>query len=157
MPRRSRALKRPKITPDARYQSITVTKLLNRIMKRGKKSTAEGVVYGAFEIMSQQGSKDPVTDMETAIKNVTPQLKVKSRRVGGATYQVPIEVPADVGLSLAIRWLIDSSKSRNGKSMAEKLAAELSDAVKGQGTAVKKREDTHKMAEANRAFAHYRW
>lgn len=157
MPRRSRALKRPKITPDARYQSITVTKLLNRIMKRGKKSTAEGVVYGAFEIMSQQGSKDPVTDMETAIKNVTPQLKVKSRRVGGATYQVPIEVPADVGLSLAIRWLIDSSKSRSGKSMAEKLAAELSDAVKGQGTAVKKREDTHKMAEANRAFAHYRW
>jgi small subunit ribosomal protein S7 len=157
MPRRSRALKRPKITPDARYQSITVTKFLNRIMKRGKKSTAEHVVYGAFDLMSQQGSKDPVTDMETAIKNVTPQLKVKSRRVGGATYQVPIEVPAEIGLSLALRWIIDSARSRGGKSMAEKLAAELGDAAKGQGTAVKKREDTHKMAEANRAFAHYRW
>ncbi|HEX9896082.1 MAG TPA: 30S ribosomal protein S7 [Dehalococcoidales bacterium] len=157
MPRRLRALKRPKITPDARYQSITVTKLLNRIMKRGKKSTAERVIYGAFDLMSQQGSKDPVTDLETAIKNITPQLKVKSRRVGGATYQVPIEVPPDVGLSLAMRWLIDSARTRGGKSMAEKLAAELSDAAKGQGTAVKKREDTHKMAEANRAFAHYRW
>jgi small subunit ribosomal protein S7 len=157
MPRRSRTLKRPKLAPDARYQSITVTKFLNRIMKRGKKSRAEDIVYGAFDLMSQQGSKDPVTDMETAIKNVTPQLKVKSRRVGGATYQVPVEVPADVGLSLSLRWLIESARSRGGKSMAEKLAAELSDAAKGQGTAVKKREDTHKMAEANRAFAHYRW
>jgi small subunit ribosomal protein S7 len=157
MPRRARTLKRPKLVPDARYQSITVTKFLNRIMKRGKKSRAEDIVYGAFDLMSQQGSKDPVTDMETAIKNVTPQLKVKSRRVGGATYQVPVEVPADVGLSLSLRWLIESARSRGGKSMAEKLAAELSDAAKGQGTAVKKREDTHKMAEANRAFAHYRW
>jgi len=157
MPRRSRAIKRPRIQPDAKYQSITVTKFLNRIMKRGKKSTAEEVVYGAFDRMSQSGSKDPVMDMESAIKNVTPQLKVKSRRVGGATYQVPVEVPADVGLSLALRWLIDSARSRSGKSMAEKLAAELSDAAKGQGSAVKKREDTHKMAEANRAFAHYRW
>jgi small subunit ribosomal protein S7 len=157
MPRRSRAIKRPKIAPDAKYQSINVTKLLNRIMQRGKKSRAEDIVYGAFERMSQQGSKDPVTDMETAIKNITPQLKVKSRRVGGATYQVPIEVPADVGMSLALRWLIDSARSRSGKSMAEKLASELSDAAKGQGSAVKKREDTHKMAEANRAFAHYRW
>jgi small subunit ribosomal protein S7 len=157
MPRRARAIKRPKIAPDAKYQSLNVTKLLNRIMKRGKKSRAEDIVYGAFERMSQQGSKDPVTDMETAIKNITPQLKVKSRRVGGATYQVPIEVPADVGMSLALRWLIDSARSRSGKSMAEKLASELSDAAKGQGSAVKKREDTHKMAEANRAFAHYRW
>lgn len=157
MPRRSRAIKRPKIAPDAKYQSITVTKFLNRIMKRGKKSRAEEIVYGAFDRMTQQGSRDPVTDMETAIKNVTPQLKVKSRRVGGATYQVPIEVPADVGMSLALRWLIDSARSRSGKSMAEKLASELSDAAKGQGSAVKKREDTHKMAEANRAFAHYRW
>jgi len=157
MPRRSRAIKRPKIAPDAKYQSITVTKFLNRIMKRGKKSRGEEIVYGAFDRMTQQGSRDPVTDMETAIKNVTPQLKVKSRRVGGATYQVPIEVPADVGMSLALRWLIDSARSRSGKSMAEKLASELSDAAKGQGSAVKKREDTHKMAEANRAFAHYRW
>jgi len=143
--------------PDARYQSITVSKFINQIMHRGKKSRAEEVIYGAFEIMSRAGSHDPVTDMEAAIKNVTPQLKVKSRRVGGATYQVPIEVPANVGLALALRWLIDSSRSRSGKSMAEKLAAELSDAAKGQGSAVKKREDTHKMAEANRAFAHYRW
>jgi small subunit ribosomal protein S7 len=157
MARRARAIKRPKIAPDARYQSLSVTKLLNRIMKRGKKSTAEHIVYGAFDIMTQSGSKDPVTDMETAIKNVTPQLKVKSRRVGGATYQVPVEVPADVGLTLALRWLIDSARSRGGKSMAEKLASELADAAKGQGNAVKKREDTHKMAEANRAFAHYRW
>ncbi len=157
MARRARTIKRPKVAPDARYQSLSVTKLLNRIMKKGKKSTAEHVVYGAFDIMTQGGSKDPVTDMETAIKNVTPQLKVKSRRVGGATYQVPIEVPADVGLALALRWLIDSARSRGGKSMAERLAAELSDAAKGQGNAVKKREDTHKMAEANRAFAHYRW
>lgn len=157
MARRARTIRRAKVVPDAKYESVSVERFVNKIMTRGKKSTAEKVVYGAFELMNQQGSKDPVTDMETAIKNVTPQLKVKSRRVGGATYQVPIEVPPNVGLSLALRWLIDSARSRSGKSMAEKLAAELSDAAKGQGSAVKKREDTHKMAEANRAFAHYRW
>jgi small subunit ribosomal protein S7 len=157
MARRTRTLRRPSIMPDAKFQSITVSKFINKIMMRGKKSRAEEIVYGAFEIMSKNGSKDPVTDMETAIKNVTPQVKVKSRRVGGATYQVPVEVPANVGLAFALRWLIDTSRSRSGKSMAEKLASELSDAAKGQGSAVKKREDTHKMAEANRAFAHYRW
>jgi small subunit ribosomal protein S7 len=157
MSRRARTLRRPLVMPDARYQSITVSKFINQVMHRGKKSRAEEVVYGAFEIMNKSGAKDPVTDMETAIKNVTPQVKVKSRRVGGATYQVPVEVPANVGLAFALRWLIESSRSRSGKSMAEKLAAELSDAAKGQGSAVKKREDTHKMAEANRAFAHYRW
>ncbi len=157
MPRRARVLRRPAIMPDSRFQSITVSRLINKIMNRGKKSTAEDVVYGAFDRMTQGGSRDPVSDVELAIKNVTPALKVKSRRVGGATYQVPIEVPANVGLALALRWLIDSARSRSGKSMAEKLAAELSDAAKGQGSAVKKREDTHKMAEANRAFAHYRW
>lgn len=157
MARRSRTIRRAKISPDAKFQNITVETFINKVMNRGKKSTAEKVIYGAFELMSQQGSKDPVTDMETAIKNVTPQVKVKSRRVGGANYQVPIEVPPAIGLSLALRWLIDSARSRSGKSMAEKLAAELSDAAKGQGSAVKKREDTHKMAEANRAFAHYRW
>ena len=157
MARRKRTIKRPSVMPDARYQSITVSRFINKIMERGKKSRAEEIVYGAFEIMSKGGSKDPVVDMETAIKNSTPAVKVKSRRVGGATYQVPVEVPANVALSLALRWLIDSSRSRSGRSMAEKLASELSDASKGQGTAVKKREDTHKMAEANRAFAHYRW
>jgi small subunit ribosomal protein S7 len=157
MARRSRTIRRAKVSPDAKYQSITVETFINKIMNRGKKSTAEKVLYGAFDQMTAQGSKDPVTDMELAIKNVTPQVKVKSRRVGGANYQVPVEVPPAIGLSLALRWLIDSARARNGKSMAEKLAAELSDAAKGQGSAVKKREDTHKMAEANRAFAHYRW
>jgi len=157
MARRSRTIRRAKVLPDAKYQSVTVETFINKIMNRGKKSTAEKVIYGAFDMMTEKGSKDPVTDMELAIKNVTPQVKVKSRRVGGANYQVPVEVPPAIGLSLALRWLIDSARSRSGKSMAEKLAAELSDAAKGQGNAVKKREDTHKMAEANRAFAHYRW
>jgi small subunit ribosomal protein S7 len=157
MARRARSIKRAEVMPDAKYQSLTVSKLMNRIMKRGKKSRAEEIVYGALDTMGKQGSKDPVTDMESAIKNITPQLKVKSRRVGGATYQVPVEVPPQVGMSLALRWLVDAARARSGKSMAEKLAAEMSDAAKGQGNAAKKREDTHKMAEANRAFAHYRW
>jgi small subunit ribosomal protein S7 len=153
MSRRARVIRRAQVMPDAKYQSLTVSKLMNRIMKRGKKSSAEKIVYGSMELMGKQGSKDPVTDMELAIRNITPQ----SRRVGGATYQVPVEVPPQVGMSLALRWLIDAARARAGKSMAEKLAAEMSDAAKGQGTAAKKREDTHKMAEANRAFAHYRW
>ena len=157
MSRRARPIRRAEVMPDAKYQSLTVSKLMNRIMKRGKKSRAEEIVYSALETMGKQGSKDPVTDMESAIKNITPQLKVKSRRVGGATYQVPVEVPPQVGMSLALRWLVDAARARSGKSMAEKLAAEMSDAAKGQGNAAKKREDTHKMAEANRAFAHYRW
>ncbi len=157
MSRRARVIRRAEVMPDAKYQSLTVSKLMNRIMKRGKKSRAEEIVYDALESMGKQGSKDPVTDMELAIRNITPQLKVKSRRVGGATYQVPVEVPPQVGMSLAMRWLIDAARARSGKSMAEKLAAEMSDAAKGQGNAAKKREDTHKMAEANRAFAHYRW
>ena len=157
MSRRAHVIRRAEVMPDAKYQSLTVSKLMNRIMKRGKKSRAEEIVYGAMDLMGKGGSKDPVTDMELAIKNITPQLKVKSRRVGGATYQVPVEVPPNVGMSLALRWLVDSARARSGKSMAEKLAAELTDAVKGQVNAAKKREDTHKMAEANRAFAHYRW
>jgi len=157
MSRRARVLKRPKIRPDANYQSIVVAKLINKIMLNGKKSTAERVVYGALDIIEQQGSKSPLSDIELAIRNATPQLKVKSRRVGGATYQVPIEVTSEVGQSLALRWLVNSARSRTGKSMAEKLAAELTDASKGQGVTVKKRDDTHRMAEANRAFAHYRW
>ena len=157
MSRRARTIKRPQVRPDAKYQSVVLAKMINKIMLNGKKSTAERIVYGALDIMEQQGSKSPLTDTELAIRNVTPQLKVKSRRVGGATYQVPIEVSQKVGLSLALRWLVDSARARSGKSMAEKLAAELSDASKGQGVTVKKRDDTHRMAEANRAFAHYRW
>ena len=156
MPRRARAAKR-EISPDARYHNMTVARLTNRVMTRGKKSTAERIIYGALEIMEQQMSKEPVTILEQAIKNATPILEVKPRRVGGATYQVPVEVRPDRGLSLAIRWLVGAARARTGKSMAEKLAAELSDAAKGQGTTIKKREDTHRMAEANRAFAHYRW
>jgi small subunit ribosomal protein S7 len=157
MARRARTLRRPQIKPDAKYQSVVLAKLINRVMLNGKKSTADRIVYGALDMMGQQGSKSPLTDTELAIRNVTPQLKVKSRRVGGATYQVPIEVSQTVGLSLALRWLVESARARSGKSMAEKLAAELSDAAKGQGVTVKKRDDTHRMAEANRAFAHYRW
>ena len=156
MPRRARATKR-EIVPDAKYQNTTVARLINKVMMCGKKSTAEKIVYGAMDIMEEQGSEVPVTDLEHAVRNVTPQLKVKSRRVGGATYQVPVEVEPNVGLSLAIRWLVDSARVRAGRSMAEKLAAELSDAAKGQGVTAKKRDDTHRMAEANRAFAHYRW
>ena len=156
MPRRSRPFKKEEF-PDARYQNTTVTTLVNRIMKAGKKSTAEKIVYGALAAIEQQESKPSVTLLEQAIRNATPQLEVKSRRIGGATYQVPIEVQPDRGLALAIRWLVTSARARSGRSMIEKLAGELSDAAKGQGTTVKKREDTHKMAEANRAFAHYRW
>jgi small subunit ribosomal protein S7 len=126
-------------------------------MLDGKKSTAERVVYDALQILEQQESQVPTTVLEQALKNVIPVLEVKPRRVGGATYQVPIEVRQGRGLALGLRWLVKSTRARKGKSMAEKLALELSDAAKGQGTSVKKREDTHKMAEANRAFAHYRW
>ena len=142
---------------DAKYSNKTIVKLINRIMKDGKKSTAEKIVYGALQIIEKQESKDPVTVMEQAVKNVTPVIEVKPRRVGGATYQVPVEVEPARGLALALRWLISSTQARGGRPMAEKLAAELIDASKSQGTTIKKREDTHKMAEANRAFAHYRW
>ncbi|MBN1862686.1 MAG: 30S ribosomal protein S7 [Dehalococcoidales bacterium] len=156
MPRRARVTKR-EMLPDAKYHSVTVSRLINKVMLDGKKSTAERVVYGALQRLEQEESKPPVTVLEQALKNIIPVLEVKPRRVGGATYQVPIEVRQDRGLALAIRWLMKSSRARSGRSLAERLAAELSDAAKGQGASVKKREDTHKMAEANRAFAHYRW
>ncbi|MBI4304052.1 MAG: 30S ribosomal protein S7 [Chloroflexi bacterium] len=156
MSRRNRAIAR-EIVPDAKYQNVTVAELVNRMMKNGKKSTAERVIYGALDIIEKQESKPPVPVLEQAIRNATPQLEVKGRRIGGATYQVPVEVRAERGLALAVRWLTASAKSRGGKSMAEKLAGELTDAAKGQGATIKKRDDTHKMAEANRAFAHYRW
>jgi len=156
MSRRSQASKR-EIFPDAKYHNVMVARLINKVMKNGKKSKAEKIVYGAFDRMEAQDSTAPLTVLGQAVRNATPQLQVKSRRIGGATYQVPVEVGAERGLSLALRWLIDSARARQGKSMMEKLAAELSDAAKGQGATVKKRDDTHRMAEANRAFAHYRW
>jgi len=156
MPRRARVIKR-ELSPDAKYHSVTVARLINRVMQNGKKSTAERIVYEALQVLEQREAKTPVTVLEQALKNTIPLLEVKPRRVGGATYQVPVEVWPNRGLSLAMRWLIKSVRARTGKSMAERLAAELGDAAKGQGVTVKKREDTHKMAEANRAFAHYRW
>ena len=156
MPRRARPIKR-EIPLDAKYRNETVVRLINKVMMRGKKSTAEGIVYEALQIMEQRVSKEPVSLLEQAVKNATPLLEVKPRRVGGATYQVPLEVQPGRGLSLALRWLIKSARARAGKSMAEKLATELTDASQGEGATIKKREDTHKMAEANRAFAHYRW
>jgi len=156
MPRRARAIKR-EVLADAKYRSIIVSRLINRVMLSGKKRTAENIIYGALELLEQQTSKDPVTALEQAIRNATPLLQVKPRRVGGATYQVPVEVEPDRGFSLALRWLIASAKARAGKSMKERLAAELIDAFEGQGTTIKRREDTHRMAEANRAFAHYKW
>jgi len=156
MSRRSQAGKRETL-PDAKYHNVMVARLINKVMKNGKRSKAEKIVYGAFDMIEAKESQAPLTVLGQAVRNATPQLQVKSRRIGGATYQVPVEVAAERGLSLALRWLIDSARARQGKSMMEKLAAELSDAAKGQGATVKKRDDTHRMAEANRAFAHYRW
>jgi len=156
MSRRSRAVQR-EMVPDAKYQDVTVARLINKMMTCGKRSTAERIVYQALTTIEEQESKAAVSVVEQAVRNSTPQLEVKSRRIGGATYQVPVEVRPTRALSLALRWLIVSARARSGKSMAEKLAAELSDAAKGQGATVKKRDDTHRMAEANRAFAHYRW
>jgi len=156
MPRRARATKR-ETQSDAKYHSVIVAKIINKVMMSGKKRTAETIVYDALQLLEKQISKDPVTALEQAIKNATPLLMVKPRRVGGATYQVPVEVPPDRGLFVAIRWILKSARERKGKSMPERLAAELIDAWQGQGSTIKRREDAHKMAEANRAFAHYRW
>jgi small subunit ribosomal protein S7 len=156
MPRRKNIEKKVRV-PEARYSNLTLAELINKIMYSGKKSTAESIIYSAMDIIQEKEKNDPILTLELALKNATPLLEVKARRVGGATYQVPVEVDADRGRSLAIRWLIKSTRARSGRSMADKFASELLDAAKGQGATVKKREDTHKMAEANRAFAHYRW
>lgn len=156
MARKGRAPKR-EVLPDPVCNDITVAKFINKIMFDGKKSVAEGVVYGAFDQIKEKTGSEPLEIFKKALENVRPMLEVKSRRVGGATYQVPIEVKPERKLSLAIRWLIAYSRSRAGKSMADKLAGELMDAANGRGASVKKKEDTHKMAEANKAFAHYRW
>jgi small subunit ribosomal protein S7 len=157
MPRRKLVAKR-EIIPDSRYNSVLVSKFINGIMERGKKSVARKIFYNAMDIMESRVSDDgPLEVFEKAMDNVRPKVEVKSRRVGGATYQVPVEVRPERRNALAIRWLVGFAKSRSGRSMAEKLAAELMDAYENRGASVKKREDTHRMAEANKAFAHYRW
>ena len=156
MPRRGEVPKR-KIVADPKYKDRQVAKLTNTIMLSGEKSIAEGIVYGAFDVIQGRFKEDPLEVFRRALDNVKPKVEVKSRRVGGATYQVPVEVKPDRRNSLAMRWLVLYSRSRGEKSMAERLAAELVDASQGRGSAVKKKEDTHKMAEANKAFAHYRW
>jgi len=156
MARRNRATKRP-IAPDIKYNSSLITAFINKLMFSGKKSTAATVFYDAIDLIAERTKKPGVEVFEQAIKNATPLIEVRPRRVGGATYQVPLEVRPERRQSLAIRWLVSTARSRSGKSMAEKLAAEFIDAANNQGNTVKKREDTHKMAEANRAFAHYRW
>ena len=153
--RRTRPERR-EIIPDVRFQNVVISSFINRIMRRGKRSTATTLVYGALEIIGERTGKNPVDVFEQALKNVGPVMEVRPRRVGGATYQVPMEVPASRRMTLAMRWVIDASKGRTGKSFSEKLSAELLDAYNNQGNAVRKREETHKMAEANRAFSHYR-
>jgi len=154
--RKRRAVKRD-VLADPIYNSKLVTKLINRIMLDGKKGTAQTILYNAFDIIKEKTGKEPMEVFETAIENIKPALEVKSRRVGGANYQVPIEVRADRSQALALRWLVNYSRLRGGHSMAENLANEIIDASEGTGASVKKREDTHRMAEANKAFAHYRW
>ncbi|MGH8611101.1 MAG: 30S ribosomal protein S7 [Gammaproteobacteria bacterium] len=156
MSRRRVAAKRS-ILPDPKYEDGTVAKFINMIMKNGKKSLAEKIIYGALAKAQQSGKGDPLEIFNTALENVRPHVEVKSRRVGGATYQVPIEVRSNRRLTLAMRWLVDAARKRGEKTMGLRLAGELLDAYENKGTAVKKREDTHRMAEANRAFAHYRW
>jgi small subunit ribosomal protein S7 len=156
MPRKAVVRKR-EVSPDPVYGSVLVTKFISKIMYQGKKSVAESIFYGAMDIIKEKSGDDPVKVFQKALDNVKPVLEVKSRRVGGATYQVPVEVRPERRLSLAVRWIIDYSRARGEKSMKGNLAAELLDAANNRGSSIKKREDTHKMAEANKAFAHYRW
>jgi small subunit ribosomal protein S7 len=156
MSRRHVAEKR-QILPDPKYRDLQVAKFTNTIMQGGKKSTAEKIVYGAFEIIEERYKEEPLETFKKALEMVRPRVEVKSRRVGGATYQVPVEVRNDRRTSLAMRWIVSYSRRRGEKNMTERLAAELTEAAQGRGAAVKKRDDTHKMAEANKAFAHYRW
>jgi small subunit ribosomal protein S7 len=156
MPRRNRPPKR-EIAPDVRYDSVLVAKFINRLMKGGKKSTAAGVMYDAFDIIEARSKRNPLEVFEQALQNAMPIIEVKPRRVGGSTYQIPVEVSGQRRMSLGMRWMLAASRSRPGKSMAEKLAGEFMDAAQGTGATIKKKEDTHKMAEANRAFSHYRW
>jgi small subunit ribosomal protein S7 len=156
MSRRHRAEKR-EIIPDPKFHDIVVTKFMNSIMYEGKKSVAETIVYSAFDIIETKTKQNPIDIFRSALDNVAPAIEVRSRRVGGATYQVPVEVRMERRQALAIRWIITAARGRNDKTMVDRLSGELMDAANNRGNAVKKREDTHKMAEANRAFAHYRW
>jgi small subunit ribosomal protein S7 len=156
MSRRHKAERR-EVNPDPKFGDLVVSKFMNSIMKQGKKSVAENIVYGALDRMQSRAKSDPIQLFHSALENVMPAVEVRSRRVGGATYQVPVEVRPERRQALAIRWLITAARSRNENTMEERLSGELLDAANNRGTAVKKREDTHKMAEANRAFSHYRW
>lgn len=156
MSRRHKAERR-EVIPDAKYGNIIVSRFMNSIMRDGKKSVAESIVYGALDVVETKAKSNPLDLFVTALENVAPAVEVRSRRVGGATYQVPVEVRTERRQTLAIRWLIASARARNEKTMVERLSAELLDAANNRGNAVKKREDTHRMAEANRAFSHYRW
>ena len=156
MPRRRAAEKR-EVLPDAKFKDVVLTKFINNIMFHGKKSAAERIVYGALETISKRSGADPVKVFHDALENVRPTVEVRSRRVGGATYQVPVEVRPDRRQALAIRWIIGAARGRSEKTMIDRLAGEFMDAMNQRGSAIKKREDTHRMAEANKAFAHYRW
>jgi small subunit ribosomal protein S7 len=156
MARRNRAEKRA-VAPDARYNSVLVSNFVNKIMLSGKKATAEGIIYGTMDTLESRAKKPALEVLEQAVRNATPLIEVRPRRVGGATYQVPMEIREDRRLALALRWLIQNARKRPGKSMQERLSGELMDAYNNTGNTIKKKEDTHKMAEANRAFAHYRW
>jgi small subunit ribosomal protein S7 len=156
MSRRHRAEKR-EVIPDAKFGDLVLAKFMNSIMHDGKKSVAEAIVYGAFDLIEQKLKSDPLPVFKQALDNVAPAIEVRSRRVGGATYQVPVEVRTERRQALAIRWIIGAARDRNDKTMVDRLSGELMDAANNRGNAVKKREDTHRMAEANRAFSHYRW
>ena len=156
MSRRVQAPKRD-ILPDPKYGSVRLAKFINIMMLDGKKAVAERVIYGALDVIKEKGAAEPIEVLELALENVSPAVEVKSRRVGGATYQVPVEVRTERRQALAIRWMLSAARGRNERTMVERLSGELLDAANGRGTAVKKREDTHRMAEANRAFSHYRW
>ena len=156
MPRRKVVAKRP-VLPDSKYNDQFITRCINVLMKEGKKSLAEHIMYGALEIVRERTSEDPLKVFRQAVDNVKPVLEVRSRRVGGSTYQIPVDVPPDRRVALSMRWIVGSARSRGERSMMRRLAAELVDAYNNTGSAVKKREDTHRMAEANKAFAHYRW
>jgi len=156
MPRRRVAAKR-EILPDPKFGNITLAKFMNHLMVSGKKSVAEKIVYGALDLVQERTNKDPIEAFDAALENIAPHVEVKSRRVGGATYQVPVEVRPSRRLALAMRWLVEYSRNRSEKSMAQRLAGEIADAAESRGNAVKKREDVHRMAEANKAFSHFRF
>jgi small subunit ribosomal protein S7 len=156
LPRRKKVVRRPDV-PDAKFRSRNVSRFIGKLMLDGKRSLAEGILYDAFDAIEARQKRPPLDVFEQALKNATPSLEVKPRRVGGSTYQVPVDIRRERGSALAMRWLIRSARTRTGKTMSERLANELMDAAAGQGATIKKREETHKMAESNKAFAHYRW